>query len=255
MTIKVDLLPTEKKSFGIDPAMIVMFLLIIGAAALMLLYSQRLNTAIEGEEAQIEQINQEIKQIETKLPRVEEMKNRIQSLKREIKMIKSLVHDPLRYANLLQEVAILLPENVFLDSLSIDPRARQVNISGSAAEVAGRLPLATIAQLMRNFNDSAYFRSSTLSATSETTIPPGETRAFSFTLNISYDEEKAATEPPTGMGQGSVPTEDPEELRAEQAGSEIDEEIDEDLEDASEPSDGATPDSTATPAETPAGDG
>ncbi|MFA5506705.1 MAG: PilN domain-containing protein [Vulcanimicrobiota bacterium] len=249
MTIKVDLLPTEKKSFGIDPAMIVMFLLIIGAAALMLLYSQRLNTAIEAEEARIETINQEIKQIETKLPRVEEMKNRIQSLKREIKMIKSLVHDPLRYANLLQEVAILLPENVFLNSLSIDPRGRQVTISGSAAEVAGRLPLATIAQLMRNFNDSAYFRSSTLSSTSETSIPPGDTRAFTFTLNIAYDEEKAATEPPTGMGQGSVPTEDPEALRAEQG--EADEELDSELDSA------ATPDATATPAatETPATEG
>jgi len=245
MTIKVDLLPTEKKSFGIDPAMIVMFLLIIGAAALMLLYSQRLNTAIENEEARIEQINQEIKQIETKLPRVEEMKNRIQSLKREIKMIKSLVHDPLRYANLLQEVAILLPENVFLDNLSIDPRARQVSISGSAAEVAGRLPLATIAQLMRNFNDSAYFRSSTLSSTSETTIEPGDTRAFTFSLTISYDEEKAATEPPTGMGQGSVPTEDPKELQQEMG----DDEIDADLEDAATPESTATPAATETPSE------
>ena len=244
MTIKVDLLPTEKKSFGIDPAMIVMFLLIIGAAALMLLYSQRLNTAIENEEARIEQINQEIKQIETKLPRVEEMKNRIQSLKREIKMIKSLVHDPLRYANLLQEVAILLPENVFLDNLSIDPRARQVSISGSAAEVAGRLPLATIAQLMRNFNDSAYFRSSTLSSTSETTIEPGDTR-FTFSLTISYDEEKAATEPPTGMGQGSVPTEDPKELQQEMG----DDEIDADLEDAATPESTATPAATETPSE------
>merc|ERR1712146_478498 len=104
-----------------------------------LLYSLSLNSQIEEREARIEQIK-EIKQIETKLPRVEEMKNRIVSLKREIKMIKSLVHDPLRYANLLQEVAILLPENLFLDSLAIDPRARQVKISGSAAEVAGRLP-------------------------------------------------------------------------------------------------------------------
>ena len=215
MTIKVDLLPTEKKSFGIDPAMIVMFLLIIGAAALMLLYSQRLSSQIDAQEAKIEQINQEIKQIETKLPRVEEMKNRIVSLKREIKMIKSLVHDPLRYANLLQEVAILLPENVFLKDLSIDPRSRQVKISGSAAEVAGRLPLATVAQLMRNFNDSSYFRSSTLSSTSETNIDPNDTRAFTFSLAINYDEEKAATEPPTGMGQGAVPTEDADALHKE----------------------------------------
>lgn len=247
MTIKVDLLPTEKKSFGIDPAMIVMFLLIIGAAAAMLLYSQSLNSKIADEEARIEEINQEIKQIETKLPRVEEMKTRIVNLKREIKMIKSLVHDPLRYANLLQEVAILLPENVYLDSLSIDPRSRQVKISGSAAEVAGRLPLATIAQLMRNFNDSAYFRSSTLSATSETTIQPNDTRAFTFSLSINYDEEKAATEPPTGMGQGDVPTEDPQRLQQE--AEEFDDELEEIESGEASPDAAATPAPSGTPAE------
>lgn len=232
MTIKVDLLPTEKKSFGIDPAMIVMFLLIVGAAAAMMLYSQSLKTKIEAEEQKIEAINAEIKQIETKLPRVEEMKNRIVSLKREIKMIKSLVHDPLRYANLLQEVAILLPENVYLKNLSIDPRARSVKFDGEAAEVDGRLPLATIAQMMRNFNESAYFRSSTLASTSE--VNNNGIRGFSFSLTITYDEEKAATEPPTGMGQGSVPTEDPDKLRAEGGVSNEEE----------------TPDATATPAAT-----
>jgi len=107
------------------------------------------------------------------------------------------------------------------------------------------LPLATIAQLMRNFNDSAYFRSSTLSSTSETTIEPGDTRAFTFSLTISYDEEKAATEPPTGMGQGSVPTEDPKELQQEMG----DDEIDADLEDAATPESTATPAATETPSE------
>lgn len=205
MTIKVDLLPTEKKQFGIDPAMILMFMLIIGAAVAMLLYSNSLTSQIEAQKAEIEKINQDIKQIETQLPLIEETKNRIASLKREIKMIKSLVHDPLRYANLLQEVAILLPENVWLDSLSIDPRSNKVEFQGMAAEVVGeRKPLATIADLMRNFNDSEYFTNSTLSSTAEQSRSGGPS-IFNFKLSINYDPEKAATEPPTGMGQGSVP--------------------------------------------------
>ncbi len=210
MTIKVDLLPTEKKSFGIDPAMIVMFMLIIGAAVAMLLYSQSLDTKIENKKAEIEKVNQEIKQIETQLPLIEETKTRIASLKREIKMIKSLVHDPLRYANLLQEVAILLPENVWLKDLSIDPRSNTVKFSGSAAEVVGeRKPLATIADLMRNFNDSEYFTNSTLASTTETGgVENGEPSVFDFSLTISYDADKAATTPPTGMGSNSVPTAD-----------------------------------------------
>ncbi len=212
MTIKVDLLPTEKKSFGIDPAMILMFMLIIGAAVAMLLYSQSLTSQIDAKTAEIETVNQEIKQIETQLPLIDETKNRIASLKREIKMIRSLVYDPLRYANLLQEVAILLPENVWLGSLSIDPNGNKVSIAGNAAETNDRLPLATIAELMRNFNDSAYFTTATLSGTAETFVEPGRTRAFTFTLDINYDPEKAATLPPTGMGQGSVPTAEPDKV-------------------------------------------
>ena len=206
MTIKVDLLPTEKKQFGIDPAMIVMFMLIIGSAVAMLLYSNSLTSKIEAQKAEIEKVNQEIKQIETQLPLIEETKNRIASLKREIKMIKSLVHDPLRYANLLQEVAILLPENVWISDLSIDPRGNKVSFSGKAAEVVGeRKPLATIADMMRNFNDSEYFSNATLASTAEAG-KAGEPSVFTFKLTIGYDPEKAATEPPTGMGQGTTPT-------------------------------------------------
>lgn len=206
MTIKVDLLPTEKKQFGIDPAMILMFMLIIGSAVAMLLYSNSLTSKIEAQKEEIETINQEIKQIETQLPLIEETKNRIASLKREIKMIKSLVHDPLRYGNLLQEVAILLPDNVWLADLAIDPRSNKVTFSGSAAEVPGeRKPLATIADMMRNFNDSEYFTNSTLASTAETATE-GEPSVFSFKLTISYDAEKAATTPPTGMGGDDVPT-------------------------------------------------
>lgn len=194
MTIKVDLLPTEKKSFGIDPAMIVMFMLIIGAAVAMLLYSQSLDTKIEEHKAQIETVNQEIKQIETQLPLIDETKKRISSLKREIKMIKSLVHDPLRYANLLQEVAVRLPENVWLKDLTIEPQNNLVKFSGSAAEVFGeRKPLATIADMMRNFNESEYFTNSTLASTSETGKPiEGEPSVFEFSLTINYDPDKAA---------------------------------------------------------------
>lgn len=210
MTIKVDLLPTEKKQFGIDPAMIVMFLLIVAAGVAMLFRTQNLASQIEDQKAQIEQINQEIKQVESQLPLIDETKNRIANLKREIKMIKSLVHDPLRYANLLQEVAILLPENVWLDDLAINPTNNKVDFSGHASEVVGeRKPLATIADLMRNFNDSQYFTGSSLASATES-AGEGKASVFSFKLTIDYDPEKAANDPPTGMGKDSVPKAEPD---------------------------------------------
>ncbi len=206
MTIKVDLLPTEKKSFSIDPALIIMLVLIVATIFGCVWYGGVLDRQIQAKNTEIEQINAEIKQIETQLPLIEETKTRIANIKREIQMIKSLVYDPLRYANLLQEVAILLPENVWIDKLDIDPRANRVSFSGVAAEVDNRLPLATVAQLMRNFNESAYFRSSSLASTSETNVEPNDTRAFTFSLEVTYDPEKAANEPPTGMSEGAVPT-------------------------------------------------
>lgn len=243
MTIKVDLLPTEKKSLGIDPAMIVMFMLIVGAAVACMLYSKSLTSTIDSKKETIEAINAEINQIKTQLPLIEETKKRIASLKREIKMIESLVYDPLRYANLLQEVAILLPENVWIKDLKIDPRGNKVDISGHAAEVDNRLPLATIAELMRNFDESAYFQTSTLASTTETTVPPNDDRAFDFKLTITYDAEKAAKELPTGMGQStSSETETTTETPATDGDA---------SEETSEVSDSETPapNASATPAE------
>ena len=265
MTIKVDLLPTEKKSLGIDPAMIVMFMLIVGAAVACMLYSKSLTSTIDDKKAEIEAVNAEINQIKTQLPLIEETKKRIASLKREIKMIQSLVHDPLRYANLLQEVAILLPENVWIESLKIDPRGNKVDMKGHAAEVDNRLPLATVAELMRNFDESAYFQTSTLASTAETTVPPNDDRAFDFKLAITYDPEKAAKEPPTGMGQGdgdadeaatTTPPATPDDTEEEEPSDESTDGDAEETTDDAETTDAETPaaGASATPAatETPA---
>lgn len=237
MTIKVDLLPTEKKGFGIDPAMVIMIILVIVAFTGMMVYSTSLKSQIDRQTATNEEVNQEIKQIQSQLPLIEESKKRIASLEREIKMIKSLVHDPLRYANLLQEIAILLPENVWLDDLSIVPQGNKVNFSGHAAEVVGqRKPLATIADLMRNFNDSEYFTNSTLDSTAETAGKDGSPSVFSFKLAIDYDPEKAASEPPTGMGAGSVPHVEADKAPAANA--------------SPAPADSATPSASASPSAT-----
>lgn len=205
MTIKVDLLPTERKGFGIDPMMIVLLLVIIGVSVCFAFYSQKLDGDIEDLKGQIAEVEKEIKQIEASLPVLEERRARIRKLKEQIEMIKSLVHDPLRYANLLQEVAVLLPPNVWLTSLSIEPGSQSLQLNGTAAEVAGRLPLATVAQLMRNLNDSRYFKDASLSSTSETSVDPGDLRGFTFQLQVRYDPQAAATLAPTGLGGGSLP--------------------------------------------------
>ena len=203
MTIKVDLLPTERKGFGIDPMMIVLLIVIIGATVCMMSYSQKLQGDIDKKNQEIAEVEKQIKQYEAQLPVLQERRARIRKLEEQIRMIQSLVHDPLRYANLLQEVAVLLPPNVWLENLSIEPGNQSVTFNGTAAEVEGRLPLATVAQLMKNLNESRYFRDASLSSTSEKMTD--DVRGFSFALTVRYDPEAAATLPPTGLGTGGGP--------------------------------------------------
>ncbi len=199
-TIKVDLLPTEKTGFRPDPMIFVWLIVIVGVVVGCMFWSRKLEGDINKTKQQIAQKNKEIQDIEGNLPVLEQSRARIKKLKEQIEVIKSLVYDPLRYANLLQEISVLLPPNVWLNTLSIDPTKQVVSFTGAAAEVPGRLPLETIADLIKNINGSRYFRDASLASTQETRVDPGNLRGFSFSIEAHYDPKAAATLPPTGLG-------------------------------------------------------
>jgi Tfp pilus assembly protein PilN len=203
MTIKVDLLPTEKKRFGLDPLVIVLFLFVVLATVAMFMWSKKLENEISIKRNQIAEVEKQIKDLEAQLPVLEERQNRIKKLKEQIQIIKTLVYDPVRYANLLTQITMALPDNVFLESLTIDPGKTQVNMNGKAAEVGGTLPLATISQLMKNLNDTEYFRGASLSSA---TRDKGEgIPSFDFTIDVSYDSQAAADPAKKPMPPGSTP--------------------------------------------------
>jgi len=201
MTIKVDLLPTEKKGFRIDPMVIILLLLIIAANVLFAFYGQRLTAQIEQKQQEVKKVQDEIKQVEASLPVIEEKRQRVRKLQDQIDIIKSLVHDPLRYANLLQEISLLLPTNVWLQTLSIEPGTNQVSMSGTAQEMTGRLPLATVSTLMKNFNESKYFQDATLASASQQKSDTGG-KGFTFQITVRYDPKAAAELPPGGLENG-----------------------------------------------------
>lgn len=205
MTIKVDLLPTEKKRFGLDPLVIVLFLFVVLATVAMFMWSKKLENEISLKRNAIAEVEKQIKDLEAQLPVLEERQNRIRKLKEQIQIIKTLVYDPVRYANLLTQITLALPDNVYLESLTIDPSKTQVSMNGKAAEVGGTLPLATISQLMKNLNDTEYFRGASLgSATREKAT--NEVPAFTFTIDVSYDPQAAADPTKKPMPPGSNPT-------------------------------------------------
>lgn len=192
MTIKVDLLPTERKRFTFDPMMGFLLVIIILCTVGFVLYGSKLQSDIDTEKKTVAEIEDQIKQIEQNLPVIEDLKAQIAKLEEEIRVIESLVYDPVRYGNLLTEVGRVLPENVWLSTLAIEPGTQSVTMNGTAAQMGGRQPLATIAALMGNIDQSPFFADASLSSTSQTTIAPSNLVGFTFQIETHYNPDVAA---------------------------------------------------------------
>ncbi len=190
MTIKVNLLPTERKRFTFDPLVAVLFVCVCAALVGCIVWGSRLQSDVDASQAKIEQLDEEIKKTEQSLPVIDEIKSQIAKLKSEIKIITSLKYDPVRYANLLTEVGKVLPENVWLTSLSVEPSTTAVTMSGIAAHRPGRPPLATVAEFIKKMDNSPIFTESSLSSTSQTKIESGV--GFTFQIEARYDADAAA---------------------------------------------------------------
>lgn len=193
MTIKVDLLPTEKKRFGIDPVWIVLVLVIILCTVVFFVYGKSLETSIQSKEQEVHKVETEISDLRGKLPGIAKMKTDNEKLSSQIDTIKGLKNDPVRYANLLWEIAEILPSNVWVTSINIEPTQTAVTLTGHAVEYGGQKPLESIAQTMRAFQNSRYFKDATLSSTSS-----GEQiglKSFSFQLETHYDQGAALKSP------------------------------------------------------------
>jgi Tfp pilus assembly protein PilN len=194
MTIKVDLLPTEKRGFRLDAMVIVLFMLVCFSTVAFWGYSQTLSAQIKVETEKVAAKKKETDELKRNLPVIQEKKNRLRKLEEQIQMIKNLVHDPQRYGNLLQEIGLLLPPNVQLQNLNIDPGPQSITFGGEADESQGSLPLATISQFMKSINESRYFSDATLASANQA----NKGKTFTFQMTIHYDQAAAATLPPGG---------------------------------------------------------
>lgn len=208
MTIKVDLLPTEKKRFGIDPVWIVLVLVILIFTVVFFSYGKKLEADISAREQDVHKIESEINELRGKLPGIAKMKTENDKLAAQIQTIKGLKNDPVRYANLLWEIADILPENVWVGNINIDPGSQSVTMSCTAIEYqsAGGLlkPLESIAQTIRAFQNSRYFKEATMSSTTAGKNSAG-VPMWTFSLDTHYDADAALKSPDQIAPRGAAP--------------------------------------------------
>ena len=208
MTIKVNLLPTERKRFTFDPLVAVLFVCVCVALVGCIVYGSSLKRQVDEKQAQIDHLKDEISKTEQSLPVINQVKEDIARLKSEIKVVTSLKYDPVRYANLLTEVGKVMPDNVWISSLSVEPSTCTVSMSGTAAHRPGKPPLATIAEFVQNLDDSKIFTDSSLSSVSQTRVDTGIGFTFSSEAHYNADEAagiaaKQAETEASGDGEGS----------------------------------------------------
>lgn len=190
MTIKVDLLDRPGKRMGFDPVMIFLALVIIVFVVFFIYWGKRYDEDITGKKNDIAKFDKKIREIEQKIPDIQKTEKENKALEEQIYAIKQLVYDPIRYRNLLDEIALIMPRNVFIQNLNIEPGNRTMTFSGLAVEIKGEAPLNTISQFMRNIQTSPCFDDANLASTNRT-MYEGRT-AYGFQIETHYNPETAA---------------------------------------------------------------
>jgi Tfp pilus assembly protein PilN len=205
MAIKVDLLPTERKKFGFDPVIAILVVLIAVAVVVFYYFGVKLEKDISDKRGEITAVEQEIQSLQQQLPVIEKLRKENAELETQINTVKSLRYDPIRYSNLLDEISCLLPRNMWVSSISIEPGQAKVSMSGTAAALPGIRPLESISGFMKSIQKSRYFKDAALSSTSRGTVNVGEKvfTSYSFSIDMNYDPKAAEQANPGGAEKGS----------------------------------------------------
>lgn len=204
MAIKVDLLPTERKKFGFDPLLAILVLLIVVCVVVFHYVGQIYEKNVVQATASLTEVTNSVEEAKKGLPEIERLQKENSELENQINAVKTLRYDPIRYSNLLDEISALLPNNMWVSNISIEPSKNSVQLTGVAVEIPGIRPLESVSGFMKNANKSKYFRGATITGTSRGTANVGQTTytSYSWTIDMNYDPKAAEQTNPDAVEKG-----------------------------------------------------
>ncbi|MFH1453677.1 MAG: PilN domain-containing protein [Armatimonadota bacterium] len=192
MTIKgVDLLPAEKKKITLDPLIFILIIIIICSLGIFWVVGKQYEQKINAAKDQIAQVDEEIKQIESRLPEINSIKKDIDMLRQQIYIIEEKKRDPLKYRNILKEIATIMPVNSYLTRMDIEPSSRKVSLSGLSVFMPDIPPLNSIANFIRNLQSSDIFQNVNMGSAGQVETKGGG-YGYNFSLDVNFIPEKAA---------------------------------------------------------------
>ena len=193
MAMKLDLLPTERKKFGFDIVIALMFVLIAVSGIGFYLYGNKLKEDADAKKLEVAGIQKKIEEEKKDLGDIEGLRAKLKDLQANIDTVKTLKLDPVRYSNLLDELSSLLPNNMWVSSVAIDTQKNTLTIAGVAAEQPGIRPVESISGFMKSVSRSKYFKRAVISSTTRGTVDVGSNKytSYSWNIELEYDKDKA----------------------------------------------------------------
>lgn len=185
----VDLIPEERRKITFDPVIIFLIIIVICSVGVFWVVGKNYDAKIANRKAEVEKIKIQIEEIRGKIPEIDRIKKEISDLKIQIAMIESLLKDPLKYSVLLVQLKKIMPANVWVKNLSIDPGSNMVTMSGDALGLPNVPPLLTIAHFIKTLQGSPLFGEANLKATSQSITEKGI--SYSFQIDVQFNPQKA----------------------------------------------------------------
>lgn len=215
MSLKVDLKTQEpRKRLPFKFSLNMGWTLVAGAIFLSFiifyLFDMKLQGSVNARQAELQSWQDKVESLSSVKTQIQDIKREIDSVQARINQIRELHYDPLRYSILLTRISQLLPDNLWLKTLTIAPNQSLVTLSGSALATLERPPLASVADFMSNLQNDPrrYFSDVVLQGTTST---GKEENIWDFTMQINYMVPliTASAAPPPSSTAPGVPSQPP----------------------------------------------
>ena len=182
--IKINLVPRKKKTvfIGRDLSIGLVFLVILLGIGIFL-YIQ-FKSKITNLEIQINTVKQEIESSKVKVDEINKLKQDKKKLEKKLNLIKDMKSRQKGPANLLSAISRIIPEEVWLTSLST--KGYQLILEGMS------LTANSIAHFMKNLESATELNQIELDKITQTTIVDKKIKKFKITCTIAGLKPKQA---------------------------------------------------------------
>ena len=180
--IKINLLPRKKKAVTIGPDLSIAIICLIVLLGVGIFVRVQCKSKISTLQEQITSTKLQIENSKIEVEKINNLKKDKKKLQQKLDLIKDMKCRQKGPSKLLNEIAKIIPENVWLTSLSSN--GPQLSLEGMS------LTANTIAHFMKTLESTADLQQIELDKITQTTVADRKVKKFKITCNIKGRKPK-----------------------------------------------------------------